>query len=90
MTTIMPDKEDAGLAWMHIYEQQDPHGPCMIRGNRRALEQLRAAIDLALTSASYGQTSVFARDGESYQVVVDRVSVLAALKEPPYVKPSRW
>lgn len=91
MTTIMPDKEDGGLAWMHVYESEGPHQSCLIAGNRRALEQLRQAIDDALgTRANEGRTQVFARDGEGYHVNVKRVSVLDQLGNPPYVRPSRW
>lgn len=90
MTTILPNQEDGGVGWMHIYEQEMPHAPCWIRGNRKALEQLRAAIDMALSPVGIGKASVFARDGEGYSIEIDRVSILDALKAPPYVKPSRW
>lgn len=87
MTTILPDKEDLGLGWMHLYEQERPHGPALIVGNRKALELLRQAIDDALFKAGgEAKVEVFARDGEGYHVTVELQAVLHNLGDPPYAR----
>lgn len=81
-----PDQEDLGMAWMHVYPQTYPHSSPLIRGNRKALEALREAIDDALgTRGKEGGAKVFARDGEGYTVRVIQVSTLDQLGEGFYL-----
>lgn len=84
MTTILPDQDDMGLGWMHVYGQQRPHAPAIIVANRKALEQLQQAIGAALASLE-GEAEVFASDGEGYRVQVRMVNVLNNLGEPRYI-----
>lgn len=71
-------------AWLHVYGQHFYHGPAMLRGNRAALEALRAAVDQAL-EAGTGEAEVFASDGEGYHVQVHRVNTMATLGTPEYL-----
>ncbi len=70
-------------AWMHVYGQYQWHAPATIRGNRRALQALRDAIDRAMKEGS-GEASVFATDGEGYSVDVHCSEVLSVIGTPEY------
>jgi hypothetical protein len=84
MTTIRAGEEDGGLGWIHLYRQERPHGPALIRGNRKALELLRAAIDEALSDTKTATAEVVARDGESYRIQIERHGILGDIGQPPY------
>jgi len=54
---------------LHIYGQTYPHDHAFLVGNKEALKALREAIDAALNNQA-GGTTVFATDGEGYDVKV--------------------
>lgn len=84
MTSIRPDEEDMGVGWANVRPQDRPHSPATIIGNRKALEQLKAAVDAALAGSDDACASVFARDGEGYKIRVQMVNVLENLGWPWY------
>ena len=84
MSDFDPEKEDFGLGWMHVLPQHYPHSHAVIRGNRKALEALRQAIDDALAN-KVAVANVFANDGEGYAIMVEEVNVLDALGAPFYL-----
>jgi hypothetical protein len=90
MTSIMPDKEDMGLGWLHIFQQEGAHQPARILGNLRGLLLLQVALDAAIKDTGYvshaESAEVFARDGEAYRVQVYKQRMLVLLGEPPYTK----
>lgn len=68
---------------MHVYGQYIYHSPATIRGNRLALEGLRAAIDEALKSGK-GEASVCATDGEGYGIDVVHTEMASGVGRPEY------
>lgn len=66
-----PEEDYRNLPWCHVYASYCQHSPVRIEGNRKALEQIKATIDTALTSGMDGQSdSLFSTDGEGYRVEV--------------------
>ena len=58
---------------LHIYGQTYNHDHAFIVGDTTALIALRDAIDAALeTGSTVGETTVFAADGEGYDIKVYR------------------
>lgn len=68
---------------MHVYGQYTYHSPAEIRGTRKALETLRAALDQAL-EAGEGSCIAFAADGEGFRVNVVQVNLISSLGSPEY------
>ncbi len=59
--------------YLHIYAQYMPHHESFIVGNRKALLELRRAIDVALIEGeSHGDFA--SSDGEGYEAIVIKVS----------------
>jgi hypothetical protein len=58
------------LPWLHIYAQYQWHDEATIEGTRRALVNLRDAIDRALSERRDAESEAFAADGEGYRVKV--------------------
>jgi len=57
--------------FLHLHAQAQWYGDAYVVGTRKGLEELRAAIDAALTSPNHSATvSQFANDGEGYQLEV--------------------
>lgn len=54
---------------LHIYGQSIWHDPVYIIGNRKALEDLKKAIEDALDKGE-GKIEAFCNDGEGYYVIV--------------------
>jgi hypothetical protein len=73
-----------GVGWANVRPQDRVHAAATILGNRRALENLRAAIDDALLGDDNAYAEVFAHDGECYKIRIQMVSVLDHLSLPWY------
>lgn len=58
---------------IHIYPQIDPHDNVTIAGDREALLILKRTIEEALTKGQATSEVVYAKDGEGYQIVVQRI-----------------
>lgn len=59
--------------YLHIYAQYMPHHESFIVGNRKALLELRRAIDVALIEGE-SQGDFASSDGEGYEAIVIKVS----------------
>ncbi len=63
----MSPRHEPGTA--HLYAQEGPHDEAYLLSDRRALLDIRAAIDAALSSPDgAGRAEVFAADGEGYSL----------------------
>lgn len=58
---------------LHVYAQTDWHSEAYIVGTRLALQDLRDAIDRALSEDQGGIATSFVNDGEGFDTVVLRV-----------------
>ncbi len=55
---------------LHIYGQYEEHDDIEIAGDRQALIELRAAIDMALDTKN-GESEPYTNDGEDYTIRID-------------------
>jgi hypothetical protein len=77
---------------LHIYPQPSWHEEAWVVGNRAALEALRDTISRALESNKPEGATMFANDGEGYQVLIVPVdeSGMDSLKLPYHDEPTPW
>lgn len=70
--------------WLHIRPQLTYHAEATIVGTSDGLEALRDAVNAALAEGA-GKATVFASDGEGYNLAVQRTSTIAGLGAPTYL-----
>lgn len=71
--------------FIHIYAQQKPHQPVIIKANTEGLCVLLNAIVNALAyPETHGIAEVFCGDAECYQVLIQHISTHEELAPLPY------
>lgn len=81
---------------MHIYAQVDPHDSVIIRGNRRALEDLRDALNRVLEGEQESESTATTADGEGYPIKIHCTDLVSGLGPVPYtneyysIERARW